>query len=81
MSPKAKKYRRNITSAPSAGITNNTFNTTQPASVAPKFTGKVDANAIPIPTAQSFGRDLRWIGLTTLIVIVLMVIAYYAVPR
>jgi len=84
MSPKAKKYRRNITPSATVNAANSTINSAQTVpmvSTATKTSVKVDGNAIPIPTAQSFVRDLGWIGLTTLVVVILMVVAYYVVPR
>jgi hypothetical protein len=84
MSPKAKKYRRNVTPSAAVNEANSIINnaqTTPLVSTAPKTTAKVNANAILVPTAQSFGRDLVWIGLTTLVVVILMVVAFYAVPR
>jgi hypothetical protein len=78
MSPKSKKYRKpNI---PAASLATATADATTTGNIT-KSTSKTTGNAIPIPTAQSFVRDLSWIGLTALIVIILMVVAYYVVPR
>ena len=77
MSPKAKKYRR--------------ANTPSVASTAPAASTQTNpvvradsrnlSTAIPVPTAQAFKRDLAFIGLTTLIIIILMILAYYLIPR
>jgi hypothetical protein len=73
----SKKYRKNIirpvTSAPPTVSTQTT--------AAPKAAPKNVSTAIPVPTAAAFRRDLTFIGLTTLIIVVLMVIAFYVVPH
>jgi hypothetical protein len=74
----SKKYRRNVArpAAPSSAPT-----VTTQTIVPPKATPKNTSTAIPVPTAASFRRDLTFIGLTTLIVVILMVIAFYVVPH
>lgn len=78
MSSKSRKYRKpNIaaaTVAASSGASVQNNSVAKPAA-------KSVTSAIPVPTAQSFLQDLSWIGLTTLIVVIIMVIAYFVVPR
>jgi hypothetical protein len=84
MSPKAKKYRRpNIpaASAADAPVSQTETLASAQSAPAPKAAPRNLTTAIPVPTAQAFLRDLSWIGLTTLIVVILMIVAYFAVPR
>jgi hypothetical protein len=83
MSPqKSKRNRRDITPAvaASAAAAAAAVNPTQNTPAA-KPVVKSNVPTVPLPTTQSFTRDLSWIGLTTLIVVILMVVAYYVVPR
>jgi hypothetical protein len=90
MSPKSKKYRRPINpSVPPAASFGSPLTPAstdgKPAQNTPATvirSGQNNPNAaIPVPTAQAFVRDLAFIGLTTLIIVILMIIAYYVVPR
>ena len=87
MSPKNKKYRRpNIPAAAreAAPVTVGSTQTEPAAKPMPNNPRSAQNNpnaAIPVPTAQSFVRDLAFIGLTTLIIVILMIVAYYVVPR
>ena len=77
MSAKSKKNRRNISPNLAAELKPATANVerTQPASV------KGQPAPIAVPTSASFKRDLGYIALTTAIIVVLMIVAYYVVPR
>ncbi len=82
MSPKAKKYRRDI--APAAARTAPAAAKTAPVAASqsiPAPRAQPKNTAIAVPTAQAFLRELKWIGLTTLIIIILMIAAFYLVPR
>ena len=87
MSPKNKKYRRpNIPAAAREAAPVTVGSTkTEPVAKPVQSNSRTAQNnpntAIPVPTAQSFVRDLTFIGLTTLIIVILMIIAYYVVPR
>ena len=77
MSAKSKKNRRNISPALAAEVKPAAANIerSQPASV------KGQPAPIAVPTSASFKRDLGYIALTTAIIIILMIVAYYVVPR
>jgi len=77
MSAKSKKNRRNISPNLAAEVKPATANVerTQPASV------RGQPAPIAVPTSASFKRDLGFIGLTTAIIVILMIVAYYVVPR
>jgi hypothetical protein len=77
MSPKSKKYRRAITPVVAAAAA--TGATQSNPVVKPAL--KNNSIVVPVHTTQSFLRDLTWIGLTTLIIVILMIVAYYVVPR
>jgi hypothetical protein len=78
MSPqKSKKYRRDITPAAAVVASSGATQVSPVAKAAPRN----NASYVPLPNAQSFLKDLTWIGLTTLIIVVLMIVAYFVVPR
>jgi hypothetical protein len=79
MSSKNKKFRKALTSpvAPSDSVAS-----TQTAPTpAPRASSRNLTTAVEAPTSQSFKRDLAFIGMTTAIIVILMVIAYIVVPR
>jgi hypothetical protein len=77
MSAKSKKNRRNISPVQSTEVKAETLKVVQNqlASV------KGQPAPVAVPTAASFKRDLAFITLTTAIIVILMVVAYYVVPR
>jgi hypothetical protein len=79
----SKKYRRDIARPAAAArpaVTSASDSSTQTAPAARQSTRNL-STAIPVPTAEAFRRDLAWIGLTTLVVVILMIVAYYVVPH
>jgi hypothetical protein len=80
MSP--KKYRKTFTPpvAPAASVASVDSTRTAPTP-APRAGSRNLSTAIEAPTAQAFKRDLAFIGMTTAIIVILMVIAYFVVPR
>jgi hypothetical protein len=77
MSAKSKKNRRNISPALASEVKTDTAKVVQnqPSSA------KGQPAPVAVPTAASFKRDLGFIALTTAIIVILMIVAYYVVPR
>ena len=78
MVPKSKRNRRAISSRPPTSTTVNVVKVeNKPAeAVAPK-SGTVEA----FVTTANFVRDLKWTGIVTLIIALLILLAFFVIPR
>ncbi len=86
MPSKSKRNRRSLPPSRREAGSVNVINTspaqttaTQPASAATSY-NKPGRAVEPLIT-NNFGSEIRWIGLTTAIIIILLVVAYYVIPR
>ena len=78
MAPKSRRSRRIISnnSAPSAAV-NPTAVGNKPLSA----TASKPATVESFVTTANFARDLKWTGIVTLIIAVLIVVAFLVVPH
>jgi hypothetical protein len=84
MSPKAKKNRRNISQnkrGPGNFVTSPSSISTQTGQTqaAPEissFSRSSKTNVYEVPNDTSFLKDIKWIGLVTLVIIILLIVAY-----
>lgn len=60
--------------------TTSTAEATPAPAPAPTYT-RSGKQAADTQIYTSFGKDLKWIGLVTAIVIILLIVAYYVVPH
>ena len=78
MVPKSRRNRRAISSRPPTPPTVNAVKVENKpaAAVAPK-SGTVEA----FVTTTNFVRDLKWTGIVTLIIALLILLAFFVIPR
>ena len=78
MAPKSRRSRRNISSNPSpaAAVNQVAFENKQVSAAAAK-----PVSVESLVTAANFARDLKWAGIVTVIVAILIVVAYFVIPH
>jgi hypothetical protein len=76
MAPKSRRNRRNISSSPAPEATVNTVSTNNKP-VSPARQATVES----FITTANFTRDLKWTGIVTLIIAVLIIIAIFVIPH
>jgi hypothetical protein len=78
MAPKSRRNRRNISSNPASAVNiNQTTVVNKPVSAPATKSATVES----FVTSANFARDVKWTGIVTLIIGVLIVVAFFAVPH
>jgi len=78
MAPKSRRNRRTIsTKPPATTVVNSAVVENRPVATARAKPATVES----FVTTANFARDLKWTGIVTLIIIVLIVVALFVIPH